>query len=274
MYTILFPNINPILFNIGALHVKWYGLAYVVGLLLALLLIKKINNLHKFKILNEGALDNLIFYGALGIIIGGRLGYVVFYTPEWIIHNPIQILKTWEGGMSFHGGVIGVLIATFLLCKRYASDFLATLDIIACVVPIGLFLGRVANFINAELYGKIATVPWAIIFPNTEGMPRHPSQLYEALGEGLLLFFIMNFLYNIFIRKNIIQKYKGILSGLFLINYGLIRIVIEEFRESDYTLSITLFDHILTSGQTLSLFMILFGFIMIISICVNVKKKQ
>ena len=249
MLSIVFPNINPVIVTFGALEIKWYGLAYLFGILFGYLIIQKI---HSGIANSKKALDDLFVYSAVGIIIGGRLGYVVFYAPEFFLNSPLQILKTWEGGMSFHGGLMGLVSAIYFVCKKHQQNFFYTIDRIACVAPIGIFFGRIANFINAELYGRVTDAPWGIIFPG-EYLPRHPSQLYEAATEGLLLFIIMMFLYN---YTNLKNSY-GRLSGLFLLFYGFFRISIENYREPDQ--QIGYFFNMLTMGQLLTFPMIILG---------------
>jgi len=200
-------NFDPILIDLGFFQIRWYSLAYIVGIISGWIYANKIINktLKKNNILliEPKIFDDLVIYLILGIIIGGRLGYVLFYNLEYYFQNFKEILMLWNGGMSFHGGLFGVVIAVFLFSKKKNISFLSTTDIISCVAPIGIFLGRLANFINGELFGKISTVPWAIIFPQAGAFARHPSQLYEAILEGLLLFAIINF---ISLKKNKIIK--------------------------------------------------------------------
>ena len=187
MYT---HNLDPVVLNIGFLVIRWYSLAYIFGILIGWwlgkkIILKKFNNLN-FKF-NVEEFDNLVTYLIISLIVGGRLGYILFYNLEYYLLNPLNILKVWEGGMSFHGALLGIIVGTFLfgLKKKISTFFL--LDVIACVAPIGIFFGRIANFINGELIGKVTAVPWAVIFPLVDMSPRHPSQLYEALLEGLIL---------------------------------------------------------------------------------------
>ncbi len=258
MYSIIFPEINPVLLSIGNIEIRWYGISYALGIIIAYYLVNRMNS--KSNILNKEALDSLMLYSSLGIIIGGRLGYVIFYNPEWIIYEPLRIIKTWEGGMSFHGGLIGMVIAIYVLCYKHNISTLATYDLLSCVAPIGLLFGRIANFINGELYGKITNVEWGVIFPNTDGMPRHPSQLYEAFAEGILMLCLLLPLYQI----NSIRDRKGTISGLFLIAYSTIRITIEEkFREPDYMINIDILKQQFSIGQALSLPMFLVGICLI-----------
>ncbi len=252
MQSILFPQIDPIIFSVGPLAIRWYALAYVIGIVFGFLFLKKLNRLKPI-VLCDNALDDIILFSVLGIVFGGRIGYFFFYNFEKIFSDPISIFFIWKGGMSFHGGLIGLIFAIFLLSKKHKFNFIKSLDLISCVAPIGLFFGRIANFINAELYGKVTDVSWAVIFPNSDGMPRHPSQIYEALLEGILLFVIMNFL----VRKNNIRKKEGMLGGIFIVLYGLCRIFVEFFREPDWQLGYYL--SYFTMGQILSLPMIIIG---------------
>ena len=254
-------NLNPIFVEIGFLTIRWYSLAYIFGILIGWWLGKKIIN-HiltnitlKFDIKD---FDDLITYIVLSLIIGGRIGYIIFYNPYYYLSNPLDIFKVWEGGMSFHGALIGIVFGTYVFSfKRNVPTFFL-LDVIACVAPIGIFLGRVANFINGELVGKVTAVPWSVIFPAIDMLPRHPSQLYEAILEGLVLFLIMGTL----IFK---QKYKmGTCSYLFLICYGFFRIFSELFREPD--MQIGYLFNLLSMGSILSLLMILAGLIILISL--------
>jgi len=247
-------NLDPVLINFGFFQIKWYSIAYIFAIIFGWMY-------GNFIIKNKKALisiktqdfDDLILYLIFGIILGGRLGYVFFYNFEYYIANPSQIYKVWLGGMSFHGGLLGVIISTFVYSKISKKKFFELSDIICCVAPIGLFLGRIANFINGELYGKISTAPWAIIFPNADKIPRHPSQIYEALLEGIVLFSIINFFA---IKKNIIIK-TGYISCLFLISYSVLRIFSEIFREPDKHLGY-LYNYI-SMGILLSIIMFVSG---------------
>ena len=247
-------NLDPILLSFGFLSIRWYSLSYIFGILLGWWLGKRIIN-HILKIsdlkfkLKE--FDDLITYIIISIIIGGRLGYVIFYNLDYFISNPLDIFKVWEGGMSFHGALIGIIIGTYLFSSKKNIPVFFFLDVIACVSPIGIFLGRIANFINGELIGKVTTVSWSVIFPTVDSLSRHPSQLYEALLEGVVLFFILN--------KIIFKKvYKmGTCSYLFLIYYGVFRIISEFFREPDAQLGYLL--NLFSMGTFLSFLMILVG---------------
>ena len=250
-------NFDPVIFEIGSLAIRWYSMAYILGILIGWWLGKKvfINVSHylKFKINNED-FDNYITYLIISIIVGGRLGYVIFYNFEFYLSNPLDIIKIWNGGMSFHGGLVGVIIGTYIFAQKNKLPTLFLLDIIAYVSPIGIFFGRIANFINAELVGKTTNAAWGVIFPAFDNMPRHPSQLYEAFLEGLVLFCIMCLF--IFKKKYII----GESSFIFLVFYGLFRIISEFFREPDAQIGY-LFNFI-SMGSLLSLLMILSGLIL------------
>ena len=248
-------NLDPILFDFGFLALRWYSLAYIAGILIGWWFGKKII-IRRFQTVGNkfslSEFDDLITYLIISIIIGGRAGYIVFYNLEYFVSSPLEIFKIWEGGMSFHGALIGIVIGTYFFSMQRKLHALFLLDIIACVSPIGIFLGRIANFINGELVGKITTVSWSVVFPKIDMLSRHPSQLYEAFFEGLILFFIMNM---IIFRKN----YKsGTCSYLFLIFYGIFRIISEFFREPDVQIGYVL--NLFSMGTVLSFLMILVGF--------------
>jgi phosphatidylglycerol:prolipoprotein diacylglycerol transferase len=246
-------NLDPIIFDFGFVAIRWYSLAYIFGILIGWWYGKKIIE-KRFGLANGFDLklfDDLVFYLIISIIIGGRLGYIFFYNFSFYLNSPLEIFKLWEGGMSFHGALIGIVIGTHLYSIRNKLQTFFLLDIIACVSPIGIFLGRIANFINGELVGKVSSVPWSVIFPNIDMLPRHPSQLYEAFFEGLVLFLIM----NVIIFK---ENYKiGTCSYIFLMCYGVLRIFSEFFREPDTHLGYLF--NILSMGTLLSLIMIIFG---------------
>ena len=250
-------NLDPVLFDFGFISIRWYSLAYIFGIILGWWLGKRIikhilkNNNLRFDVKE---FDDLISYIIISLIIGGRLGYIIFYNLEYYISNPFDIFKVWEGGMSFHGAMIGIIIGTYLFAKKRNVRTFFLLDIIACVSPIGIFFGRIANFINGELVGKATDVSWAVIFPTIDMLARHPSQIYEAVLEGLLLFLILNIL--IFNRR-----YKiGSSSYLFLIFYGTFRIICEFFREPD--IQIGYLFNIFSMGTILSSLMILTGLVL------------
>ena len=218
-------NFDPVAFEFLTFEIRWYSLSYIAGIVLAWIYIKKF-------ILKETEyskyIDDLISYVIIGVIIGGRLGYVIFYNFEYYISNPLEILMIWTGGMSFHGGVLGVIISTYLFCKKNKLSTFYFLDLISLSAPIGIFLGRIANFINSELYGTRTDFFLAVIFEKVDTVSRHPSQLYEAFFEGIILFILLNFIY----KKYINQK-PGELSALFLIFYSVFRFIIEFTREPD-----------------------------------------
>lgn len=249
-------NLDPTLVNLGLISIRWYSLAYIFGILLGWWYGKKIIEkklLYKSGVNELKEFDNLITYLILSIIIGGRLGYIFFYNIDFYVNNPSEIFKIWKGGMSFHGALIGIIFATyfFSIQKNIKSFFF--LDIIACVSPIGIFFGRIANFINGELVGKVTNLPWSVIFPKIDMLPRHPSQLYEAFLEGIVLFLLMNF----FISK---KNYKtGTCSFIFLISYGFLRIFSEFFREPDTQVGYIF--NFLSMGTILSIIMIFSGII-------------
>lgn len=247
-----FPNIDPVILQVGPLAVTWYSLSYVTSILAGWYLAGRLALLAPLGITKKN-IEDFIVWAILGVIIGGRLGYVLFYDPEKYLADPIGILKTYEGGMSFHGGLIGFTLAAFLYCRKNKLRFLSLMDLAAIVTPIGFFLGRIANFINGELFGRPANVPWAIIFPDSDGVPRHPSQLYEALLEGLVLFLIM--LYFTY-RHRFLEK-PGRLSAMLLIFYGIFRSFVEFFREPD--VQIGFIASWFTQGQLLCIPMILLG---------------
>ncbi len=251
-----YPDIDPVIVSLGPLQVRWYGLMYVLGFGAAWLLVRRQLREFKWRTLEE-QFDNLNLFLILGVILGGRLGYVLFYQPGYYLRHPMEILATWQGGMSFHGGCIGVIMAGALFCRRHNLDFWKGADLYAATIPIGLGLGRLGNFLNAELYGRITGVPWGMVFPDGGPLPRHPSQLYEAALEGLLLFLI---LWNL--RKKPWREQSrfwphGSIMALFLILYGVFRIFVELFREPDAFLGTVLLN--LTMGQVLSLTMVVLG---------------
>ena len=240
-------NFDPIAINFFSLEIRWYSLAYIFGIIFGWIYCKKLIKNTNLKYL----FDNYVTYLIVGIIIGGRLGYIIFYNPFYYIENPIDIFMIWTGGMSFHGALIGIVITSYFFSKNNNQQILFFLDLVAISSPIGIFFGRLANFINGELIGKITNVNWGVIFPLVDNFPRHPSQLYEAFLEGILLFILMNIIY---FRKN----YKiGDCSIMFLIFYGLLRIISEIFREPDVQIGY-LFGSI-SMGMLLSAIMICSG---------------
>lgn len=249
---LIHPQINPVALQLGPLGIHWYGLMYLAGFMAFLFLGKQRARQFPERGLNPEALDDLLTYGVLGVILGGRLGQVLFYEPAYYFAHPFEIVAIWRGGMSFHGGFLGVLFAMGMFARKRRLTFFQVTDFIAPLVPLGLMFGRIGNFINGELWGRVAPadLPWAMVFPYVDKLPRHPSQIYQALGEGLCLFVIL-WLYS--------QKSRPVsaVSGLFLIGYGSFRFMAEYFREPDAGI----FGHsyAISMGQWLSLPMILLG---------------
>jgi len=249
-----FPMIDPVIFSIGPFAIRWYALAYLAGILLGWWYLKRLTDQEDDPV-GPAPLDALINASVIGIILGGRLGYVFFYNLPYYLNHPLEIFMVWHGGMSFHGGMIGMASAIFIVARRFGINPLALGDLIALAAPIGLFFGRIANFINAELYGRVTDMPWGIVFPGGGEVTRHPSQLYEAGLEGLLLFLILRGAF-----RNGARETPGLMIGIFLSGYGLARIFIEVFREPDQQIGF-LFDF-LTMGQMLSLPMVIIGVMM------------
>ena len=249
-------GLDPIALDLGFFQLRWYSLAYLAGILLGWWYCLKMIERPGAPMARRHA-DDMVFYGTLGVILGGRLGYVLFYRPEFYFANPLEISQLWDGGMSFHGGAAGTSIAMFYLAWKNKLSVLRVHDYVSCVVPIGLFLGRLANFVNGELWGRPTDVSWAVVFPDGGPVPRHPSQLYEAGLEGLLLFAVLAFL---FWRTD--ARYKpGLLTGVFVLGYGLSRFFVEFFRQPDAGLENLSWG--LTMGQTLTLPMIIAGLFLI-----------
>ena len=254
-----FPNINPIALDFGLVKISWYALSYVAGILTSWYLIIKIIKMKKIKISNK-IVNELISNCMIGIILGGRLGYVTFYNPEYYFNNLMEIFKIWNGGMSFHGGLIGVILAIIYSSRTLKIPIMLFSDLVAIVSPIGLFFGRIANFINGELFGRVTNHNLGMIFPNGGKFPRHPSQLYEAFFEGIILFFIMLVLMN---KSDFFEK-KGFLTASFVFFYGIFRFFIEYFREPDGHIGLIYFN--LSMGQILSLPMIVSGLYFMINL--------
>lgn len=248
-----FPQIDPVIIQLGPLGIRWYSLAYIIGIVAGWKLIKSDMKKHPIANLTPSLIEDLILWAIGGIIIGGRLGYVLVYQPDHYLDHPLQILHLWEGGMSFHGGFIGFALAFFIFCRRHKISYFRLMDLMACVTPIGLCLGRLANFINGELWGRVSDAPWAMVFPHAGSLPRHPSQLYEASLEGVVLFIVLFTL----LKKTNLRQRPGALCGLFVCGYALARIVCEFFREPDAQLGF-LFEGA-TMGQLLSAPMLLVG---------------
>jgi phosphatidylglycerol---prolipoprotein diacylglyceryl transferase len=266
-FAIPFPGIDPVAISLGPVHVRWYGLAYLAGLVLGWLYMRSL--LRKERLwagpapMKPEQTDDFLLWATLGVVLGGRLGYVLFYDPKLYFADPVRIFSVWEGGMSFHGGLIGMLTAIALFSWRNKIAFFALADLTAAVVPIGLFFGRIANFINGEVYGKLTSVPWAVEFPArvlTPGDaygPRHPTQLYESFLEGVVLFLVLRY----FTHRRDSLKTPGLTGGIFLLGYGLCRIAAEFTKEWDHF-------HFLTTeytspGMIYSLPMVIFGLYLI-----------
>jgi phosphatidylglycerol:prolipoprotein diacylglycerol transferase len=250
-------GLNPVALDLGFFQIKWYSLAYIAGIFAGWWYLTKLLQQPGAPMAKRHA-EDLVFYVTLGIILGGRIGYVLFYKPDMLLH-PDEIVKLWEGGMSFHGGLIGVVLGLTYVVRKNKLDWLRVHDYVACCVPFGLFFGRLANFVNGELWGRPTTVPWAIVFPNAGPLPRHPSQLYEAAGEGVILFLILWFLF----WKTDARYQPGKLVGTFGLVYGIIRFGLEKVRNPDAGL-----EHLswgLTMGQTLSVPLILLGLYLILT---------
>jgi len=248
-----YPEFSPDVFTVGPFAVRWYGLMYVLGFISAWLLGRwRATSTGTF---TKAQFDEVLTYGILGVILGGRFGYVLFYQPAYFAANPLEIFQLWHGGMSFHGGLLGVILAQWLAGRRYGKSFFQTIDFMAPLVPPGLFFGRIGNFINAELWGKVTGMPWGMIFPNAGPLPRHPSQLYEAALEGLALFTIL-WIYSSKPRPTMA------VSGVFALGYGVFRFFIEFFRQPDAHLGYIAFDFI-TMGMLLCLPMIFLGCLLI-----------
>ncbi len=255
---IAFPQIDPVIFSLGPLQVRWYGLMYVLGFIAAYFLVK-----HQIKKFNLRDLDrhfeNLNIVLIFSLVLGGRLGYVLFYNFSYYWEHPFEILATWHGGMSFHGALIGLIAGGYFFCRRQKIDFWRTADVYVVSGPIGLGLGRIGNFLNGELFGRVTDVPWGMVFPGGGSVPRHPSQLYECLLEGLFLFIILWNLKDLQVKR---QWPAGTMLVCFLFFYGIFRWFVEFFREPDAHLGFLL--GLLTMGQLLSTIMILAGCIILI----------
>ena len=259
-------NLDPVLIDLGFLQIRWYSLSYIFGILIGWwygkIILKK-QLVESIERIYSSKYDDLITYIIIGVIIGGRLGYILFYNLNFYLDNILEIFKIWKGGMSFHGGLIGVIISTLIFSNKNNLNYRVYFDTISVVAPIGIFLGRISNFINSELYGTPTQKPWGIVFPNVDSLKRHPSQIYEALLEGIVLFIILNFL--VFNKKN---KF-GFISCIFLILYGFFRIICEQYREPDEHIGYLL-NH-LSVGTVLSMGMILFGTLFLLK--VHYEKK-
>ncbi len=247
---LIHPAIDPVLLSIGPLKIHWYGVMYLLAFVSAWALARY--RIQKQALLwTDDQLSDLVFYGAMGVVLGGRIGYMIFYQGSALLAKPWTLFMVWQGGMSFHGGLLGVLLALFLFARKESKHYFEVADFVAPLVPIGLAMGRLGNFINGELWGRVTTVPWGMIFLNVDNQPRHPSQLYELCLEGLLLFIILWF----FTNK---PRPRYVASGMFLFLYGIFRFTAEHFRQPDAPLGFIAFDW-LTMGQLLSLPMVVFG---------------
>jgi phosphatidylglycerol:prolipoprotein diacylglycerol transferase len=247
-----FPDIDPIAVALGPVAIRWYSLAYIVGLVAGWRYCRRLAA-RPPRAIEPAAFDDFLLWATLGVVFGGRLGYVLFYKPAYFLANPLEIFVLWQGGMSFHGGAAGVILAIILFAWKRGVSWLSLGDLVVCAVPIGLFLGRLANFVNGELYGRAAEVSWAMVFPfDPEQVPRHPSQLYEAFLEGIVLFLLLYFL----VRRGWLER-PGAIGGAFLAGYGVARIIVEFFREPDAHLGVLL--GFTTMGQVLSLPLVIAG---------------
>lgn len=262
-----FPDIDPVAFAVGPLIIRWYALAYIAGILLgwfyAAYLVRRLYEGRP----DRNDIDDFVSWAIIGVMLGGRLGYVAFYNAGYYFSNPLEILKIWQGGMSFHGGAIGVIVAMIVFAAVRKISFLKLADIVTAVVPIGLFFGRIANFINAELYGRVTEHPWGMVFPGGGDLPRHPSQLYEAVLEGAVLFVILSVLIHI----RWVRERSGFVAGAFLVGYGVFRSLVELVREPDEQIGF-LFAHI-SMGQVLSLPMVLGGVAGMVYAVYRVRKR-
>ena len=260
-----YPAINPVAFQLGPLKIHWYGISYIIGIFAAWGLLKK----RAFKLnLTAEQISDLVFYCTLGIIIGGRLGSVIFYNLPYYLEHPLEIIQIYKGGMSFHGGLLGVVVGIWYFGKKIGTGFFRVSDYLAPVVPVGLFCGRIANFINGELWGAPSNLPWAMVFPSPAagGIPRHPSQLYEAFLEGIVLFIIL-WMYSAKPRPTMA------VSGLFLLGYGVFRASVEFVREPDANIGYLAFNWV-TMGQILSLPMIIAGIALMLLAYRNKKIQE
>lgn len=247
-----YPNIDPVAVSVGRFDIHWYGIMYIIAIGSAWILARVRSERIE---LNHEQIDDLIFYSAFGIILGGRIGYIIFYNFSIWLKDPLLILRIWEGGMSFHGGFLGVIIAGLIFAKIHNKNFLELFDFVVPLVPIGLCAGRIGNFINAELWGKVSDVSWAMTFPGGGALPRHPSMLYEAFLEGFLLFVIIWWFSSI-------SRPRMAVSGLFIFLYGLFRFFVEFYRVPDAHLGYLVLDWV-TMGQLLSIPMIATGMILL-----------
>lgn len=254
LLAIAFPNIDPELVRIGPFAIRWYALAYIAGLVLGWLYIRSLAA-RPPALMNREQADDILLWLTLGVVLGGRFGYVLFYKAGYYVDHPLEAFKLWQGGMSFHGGLLGVTLAMIWFARRRKISIFAVSDFVSCATPIGLFFGRIANFINGELWGRATDVSWGVVFPHPAagGVPRHPSQLYEALLEGLVLFAIM----FVLTRTTRLRHRPGVMTGVFCMGYGAARIFVEFFRQPDVHLGFLVGGA--TMGQLLSIPLFLFG---------------
>lgn len=248
-----FPPLNPVALAVGPFSVRWYALAYLAGFILGWRYILYLAAKYYPDRPNKTDIDDYLTFAILGVLLGGRIGYVLFYQLAYYLQNPVQVFQVWHGGMSFHGGVIGVILSLILFAKIRKIPLLKLCDLASAAAPIGIFFGRITNFVNDELYGRVTDVPWAVKFPSGGYLPRHPSQIYESLSEGLLLFTLL----FLAMRAPSLRQRPGVISGLFLIGYAMFRSFVELFREPDRQLGFIL--PYISMGQVLSLPMLLFG---------------
>ena len=252
-----FPNIDPVAIALGPLVIRWYALAYVAGIVLGYYYVAWLNRRRQF--FSAKALEDLILYAVLGVMLGGRVGYILFYNLPYFLEHPLQMLVIWQGGMSFHGGLTGVLVAFYLFARRHKISYLHTLDYLAVATPIGLFFGRIANFINGELYGRVTTSQWGMVFPTGGDLPRYPSQLFEAALEGAALFILL----GVLATKTRALYYKGVLGGVFILGYGMARFFVEFFREPDIQLGLLALGF--SMGQWLCVPMMVYGIYLLLT---------
>jgi phosphatidylglycerol:prolipoprotein diacylglycerol transferase len=252
MIAIAFPAIDPVAIQVGPLSIRWYALAYIAGILLGWWYMRSLTR-RPPQALTMRDVDDFVVWATLGVVLGGRLGYVLFYKPGYYLHEPLEALALWQGGMSFHGGLIGVILAIVLFARQRKVSWLKVGDLTVCAVPIGLFFGRIANFVNGELFGRPSDAPWAMVFPHGGPEPRHPSQLYQAALEGLVLFVLL----FVLARYTRALERPGFLGGVFLAGYGVARVVGEIFRQPDAHLGFLAFGA--TMGQLLSVPVLLAG---------------
>jgi phosphatidylglycerol:prolipoprotein diacylglycerol transferase len=254
IFEIPYPRIDPVFLHIGPVQLRWYGLMYMLSFIISYFVLKRFAKYRKLNLSTDDLYD-LLFYLIIGVMVGGRLGYVLFYDLPSYMRDPLSVFAIWQGGMSFHGGFIGVIIAAWFACRRKGWNFWEIADLVCVAVPIGLGLGRIGNFINGELYGRVTSVTWAMVFPDGGPEPRHPSQLYEAVLEGLVLFLILRWIY----RKNL---YRGTVFWALVGFYGLFRFLVEFVREPDAQIGFDLGPF--TRGQLLTFPMLVVGITMMI----------